>query len=68
MKTKEINAVTLLKQVTSVRYWHQGKIERRAAAQLKRNLNTNQVSYEKAVEILQLLGYQKIQEETWQAP
>jgi hypothetical protein len=61
-----INAVDLLKKLTQQRNWHQGKIDAKAAAMLKTNLNRGKVSYEKACETLQLLGFTKIQEEVWQ--
>ncbi len=63
-----INAIALLIAITQKRNWHQGKLDRKVASFTKKNVALGKVSYEKAVEILQLLGYQKIQEETWQAP
>ncbi len=62
------NAIDLLIQLTQKRNWHQGKLDRKVASFTKKNVALGKVSYEKAVEILQLLGYQKIQEETWHAP
>jgi len=48
------------------RNWHQGKIERRKAAMYKIGANNNTLSYEKASELLKLLGWQKIKEEVWE--
>lgn len=62
----QINAVDLLKNVVQERNWHKGLIERRLAAVTKQNLNAGKLSYEKASQILKLIGYQKIKEETWQ--
>jgi hypothetical protein len=62
---KIINAIDLLKEIVQQRNWHNGKIERKAAYNLKRNLKTGSVSYEKASEILKLLGYEKVKEEVW---
>lgn len=65
MKIFNKNAIDLLKDVTKQRKWHQGKIEWRKAAITKTNLNRGKLSYEKASEILILLGYEKIREEEW---
>ena len=64
-KTFNKNAIELLKEVTKQRKWHQGKIEIRKAAITKTNLNRGKFSYEKASEILNLLGYSKVKEEEW---
>lgn len=60
-----INALELLKQVTQHRNWHQGKIDAKVAAVLKTNLSRGKVSYEKACEVLVLIGYEKVEEEKW---
>lgn len=65
MSTYNINAIELLKEVSKKRLWHQNKIEKRKAAVTKTNLFRNKLSYEKACEILTLLGYAKTHEEVW---
>ena len=66
MKKYSKNATDLLKELMTQRNWHQGKIERRKAAMYKIGANNNTLSYEKASELLELLGWQKIKEEVWQ--
>ena len=62
---KNISAKELLKKVVLERNWHQGLIERRLAAVTKKNVLADKLSYEKASAILRLLGYEKVQEESW---
>ena len=66
MKKYSKNATDLLKELMTHRNWHQGKIERRKAAMYKIGANNNTLSYEKASELLKLLGWQKIKEEVWE--
>lgn len=66
MKTFNKNAIELLQEVTKKRKWHNGLIEQRKAAITKTNLHRGKLSYEKACEILTLLGYAKTHEEVWQ--
>lgn len=61
-----LSATDLLKKVVQDRNWHQGKIEHRLAAMTKTNLSRGKISYEKACEILILLGWQKVKNETWE--
>lgn len=65
MKTFNKNAIELLQEVTKKRKWHNGLIEQRKAAITKTNLHRGKLSYEKACEILNLLGYSKTKEEEW---
>lgn len=60
------NPIEILKTVVQKRNWHQGKIERRLAFETKKNTLADKLSYEKASKILELLGWEKIEEETWQ--
>lgn len=62
---KNINAKELLKKVVLEDKWHQKLIERRLAAVTKKNVLADKLSYEKASAILRLLGYEKVQEESW---
>lgn len=63
-----INAVALLIEVSKKRNWHEGRIERKIASQTKKNLILGKVSYQKASAILALLGYVKVQDESWEGP
>lgn len=65
MKMNNINAIDLLKQIVKKRMWHKGRIEPRLAAMTKINVTENKLSYEKASAILELLGWEKVQEESW---
>ena len=58
------NAIEILQKVMQNRNWHKGLIERRLAAVTKQNAMAGKLSYEKSCEILELLGWQKIKEET----
>lgn len=60
-----MNAKDLLQTIVVKRNWHQGKIERKKAAHIKKYALANTLSYEKACEVLLLLGYKKIAEEQW---
>lgn len=59
------NALDILAEVMNKRNWHQGKIKRNVASEYKRNLKINKVSYERACELLVMIGYTKIQDESW---
>ena len=59
------NAVEILKEIVQHRNWHQGLIERRLAGVTKQNVLAGKLSYEKAKEILTLLGWKKVHEEVW---
>jgi hypothetical protein len=59
------NAIDLLKEITQKRNWYDGKISRQLAFQYKKYLKENKISYKKAVEILEILGYEKINDESW---
>ncbi len=62
---KQANAIAILSEVVNQRNWHKGLIKRNAATNIKTRLSKNMVSYEKACEVLNLLGYEKIKEEVW---
>lgn len=66
MGTYTTDPVNLLLKIASKRKWYGDKIEARKAAVYKTMANRGELSHEKASEILELLGYEKIQEETWQ--
>jgi len=66
MITKQANAIEILKEVVQSRNWHKGLIKRNIASELKRNLVKGMVSYEKACQVLVLIGYEKVEEEVWQ--
>lgn len=65
---KEIqgNAIKVLKDLMQVRKWHQEKYTPTKASGYKDLLNKGKLSYEKSIEILHLLGYKKVKEETWE--
>ena len=65
-KIKQANAIDILAQVMEQRNWHQGLIKRNIASELKRNLAKGKVSYEKACEVLTLIGCTKVKEEVWE--
>jgi hypothetical protein len=65
MSIRKISAFDLLNQVMQTRNWHGGKLERRLAGEHKRNLKKNKLSYEKAVQLLEMAGWQKIEDETF---
>lgn len=60
------NAVEALRLIMMERNWHQRKYPARKAGGYKDLLKKGKLSYEKCREILQLLGYRKIGEETWE--
>lgn len=60
------NAIEVLKRTMQERNWYDDKLERRKAAMYKTLIERNKLSYEKACELLFLLGYEKIKEESWQ--
>ena len=64
--TIQNNALEILKEVVKKRNWYQGKMHRFLASETKRNLKKGKLSYEKASELLKLLGWQKIKEEVWE--
>jgi hypothetical protein len=49
----------------STRNWHQGKVERRTAFEIKKRAKSGTLSYEKAAEVLTILGWTKVQDERW---
>jgi hypothetical protein len=65
MSVKQISAFELLSEVMQTRNWHRGKIERRLAAEHKRNLKKKKLSHEKAIQLLKLAGWEKIEDETF---
>lgn len=60
------NAVEVLRLIMRERNWHQQKYPSRKASGYKDLLKKGKLSYEKCSEILYLLGYKKIHEETWE--
>lgn len=66
METYNKNAIDLLQEIVQKRNWYSGKISRQLAFQYKKYLKDDKLSYKKAVEILNILGLEKINEETWQ--
>jgi hypothetical protein len=62
------NAIDLLKHLMKSRGWHNNQLERRLAAAYKRSMTEGNLSYKKAVEILELIGATKVQDETWKLP
>lgn len=62
----KLNATDLLWRIVQHRKWHRGKLERRAAGEIKRNLRNGTLSYKTASEILLLLGWSKVEEESWE--
>ena len=65
MITKQANAIEILTEVVKQRKWHKGLVKRNVASELKRNLAKQMVSYEKACEVLNLIGCTKVKEEVW---
>ena len=63
---KQANAIEILSKIVQQRNWHKGLLERQVATNIKARIAEGKVSYEKACEVLNLLGYQKIQEEVWE--
>jgi hypothetical protein len=61
-----MNAKDLLKTIVVKRNWHNGMIERKKAAHIKKYTLAGTLSYEKACEVLILLGFKKIAEEEWE--
>jgi hypothetical protein len=59
------NAIDLLKEIVQKRNWYDGNISRQLAFQYKKYLKENKMSYKKATEILNILGYEKINDESW---
>jgi len=60
-----MNAITTLNSLMSTRNWHQGKVERRTAFEIKKRAKSGTLSYEKAAEVLTILGWTKVQDERW---
>jgi len=61
-----MNALELLAEVVQNRNWYAGlEIDRRLAGEYKRNLVKGKVSYGKACQLLESLGFSKVKEETW---
>jgi hypothetical protein len=60
------NAIEVLGTLMEQRGWYADKIERRKANTYKTLLGRGKLSYQQAVKILDLLGWKKIKEETWQ--
>ena len=59
------NAINVLQSVMKKRKWYGNKIERRKANVYKNLLSKEKLSYQKASEILVIIGWSKIKEETW---
>lgn len=66
--TVQANALDVLKEVMKTRNWYEGNISRTSAAEYKRNLPKGKVSYEKACELLNMIGYEKVEDEIWRRP
>lgn len=64
----QLNAIELLKKIVTKRNWHAGKIDRKLASKYKLFVFEERLSYTKACEILQILGYTKSAEEVWSIP
>jgi hypothetical protein len=60
------NALDILADVMQHRNWYGSAYDRRTAATYKSLLNQGRLSYEKASEILNKIGWLKVEEETWQ--
>ncbi len=67
-KIIQANALAVLAEVMKKRNWQNGKIPREIAWDRKNKLKNNKLSYKIAFETLQTLGWEKVVEETWQAP
>jgi len=65
---QQIGAIELLKQVVQQRGWHQNKVSHAIASEAKRNLAKGKVSYEYACKLLNMIGYEKVEDEVWQCP
>lgn len=65
-KLSNKNAVDLIIEIMKKRNWHEGKIERRKASNYKKRAGEGELSYDKSCEILDILGWEKIKEETWE--
>lgn len=65
MKYK-INAIELIKLAMEKRNWHHGKITATSAGQHKLNAAKGKLSYEKSCELLEIAGYRKVEEESWE--
>lgn len=68
MNTYTSTPIDLIIKISSKRKWYADKIEPRKAGVYKTMAARGKLSHEKASEILTLLGYEKIKEETWQIP
>jgi hypothetical protein len=65
MSKVNANALKVLSDVMQERKWYGDHIERRKANGYKSLLRQGRLSYEKACELLELIGYKKVQEEVW---
>lgn len=60
-----LNALDLLKQVVQKRNWHGGLMDRNVRSKIKTNLKKGLVTYKRACEVLELIGYEKTKDEIW---
>lgn len=66
MSKYNANALDVLAEVMKQRNWYGDTLERRQAANYKNLLKKGILSYEKACQILNQLGFRKVTEETWE--
>lgn len=59
------NAIELLKSLTTRQDWDNGAFSPALKHRYRTRVNSGKLSYEKACEILEVLGYEKVKEETW---
>lgn len=63
------SSTILLSEIMTRRNWYKPLgIPRNLASEYKRNLYRGTLSHEKKAEILQSLGFEKVQEELWRKP
>jgi hypothetical protein len=65
MKTIKANAIQVLGKAMEQRKWYGDHLERRRANTYKLLLKKGKLSYEKAVQILTLIGYTRVEDEVW---
>lgn len=61
----EKNAIDALKEVMETRNWHKGLIVPNVASGYKWLAKNGNLSHEKATEILELIGFERVRTEAW---